>query len=80
MSKTYRLCKVCGCVLVPEIKLNRRSTICYKCLQHEPYDLKIDVGNFHAELHTDAINSKNLCKLLDNVKHLSEEISKRSRT
>lgn len=41
-----------------------------------PYDLKINVGNFHIELHTDAVSRQALNKLFSNVKTMSEEISK----
>lgn len=70
----YRRCKVCGQVLTSQVKLHRNSTMCLQCLRSEPYDLKIDVGNFHCELHSDAISRKKLQKLLTNVKHLSKQI------
>lgn len=74
MSRKYRRCKVCGCVLSCHNKLHRGSTICTRCLSDQPYDLNIDVGNFHAELHSDAIRRKDLQKLLSNVKQLAKQI------
>lgn len=56
--------------------MRRSSTLCNSCLEAMPYDLKINVGNFHIELHTDAVSRQALGKLLSNVKTMSEEISK----
>lgn len=54
----------------------RSSTLCNSCLEDMPYDLKINVGNFHIELHTDAVSRQSLNKLFSNVKTMSNEISK----
>lgn len=74
MSRTRRCCNVCGRVLVSDVKIHRNSKTCIYCLQNSPYDLKIDVGDFHAELHSDAIRHKDLCKLLSNVKKLAKQM------
>lgn len=47
---------------------------CNDCIQNEPYDLIIDCGDFHAELHTEAMTRKNLSKLLANVSRLAKQI------
>lgn len=56
------------------MKCHRNQMKCNDCIQNEPYDLIIDCGDFHAELHTEAMTRKNLSKLLANVSRLAKQI------
>lgn len=67
MSIPSRFCKTCGNKYKP---ITVAQTHCIKCIQDQPYDLVIDCGTYHAEIHSELLPRYKRTQLLNNIRAL----------
>ena len=56
----WPVCPYCGMRVAPHARMHRNQKVCTTCELQQPPDLVVNIGEFHAEVHTKLMTRKAL--------------------